>query len=222
MFETTTSETATSNSTIWCDFGGVVSPALKEATNAVANAMGVTWEALASAANEVAEDLGYRDLQPLELGLISQNNWADRVTEKLGGSARLNTSLRDFDKHYYRDRRIDAQLLAELQRFRAQGIPVGMLTNSVLEWEPHRTALLRPFEAFDHYLRSHEGRLAKPDPAIYSLADTLLGHPDSQRILIDDLAPNCAAAVGHGWLAIQHVDTTETVAQLRRLTSISR
>ena len=215
--ETARSDREQAGFTIWCDFGGVLSPALGRAFDDVSNAVGVPWETLFGAAHLVAQELGHEALQPLELGLISQDEWADRITEKLGSGVSWKTSLRDFDKHYYGQRSIDATLLNELHVFRARGIPVGLLTNSVLEWEAHREVLLQPFEPFDYYLRSHEVRLAKPDPAIYELADTLLGHPGSRRILIDDLAPNCAAATAHGWLAIEHSDTPDTIRQLHAL-----
>ncbi|MEX1079862.1 MAG: HAD family hydrolase [Homoserinimonas sp.] len=105
-------------------------------------------------------------------------------------------------------------MLEGLQLFRNRGLMLGMLTNSVLEREPHRAVLLAGTLTFDHYLRSHEVGIAKPDPAIYELADTLLGSTDSRRVLIDDLDVNCVAAEAHGWSAMRHRDAQTTLAQL--------
>lgn len=205
--------------TIWCDFGGVIAPGLGAAQETVAGAVGVPWTAIAAAADELAAELGCRSFQPLELGLMTQTDWADRVTEKLALAHTFRASLRDFDKYFYHpDRPLDRPLLQELKRLHNRGLPVGVLTNSVLEWEPHRRRMLGSVDFVDHYVRSHEVGLAKPDPAIFELAADLLGTPASQKILIDDLKPNCAAAVDQNWLAIHHTNTAETIARFRNIT----
>lgn len=205
--------------TIWCDFGGVIAPGLDTGQEAVAGAVGVPWAAIAAAADEVAAELGRRFFQPLEMGLITQTQWADRIAEKLALTHTSRASLRDIDKYFYHpDRTLDQPLLQELRRLHNRGLRIGMLTNSVLEWEPHRRKMLRTVDFVDQYLRSHEVGLAKPDPAIFELAAGLLGTPASQKILIDDLKPNCAAAADQDWLAIHHTNTAKTIAQLRNIT----
>jgi len=87
----------------------------------------------------------------------------------------------------------------------------------VLEWEPHRAVMLAGVDVFAAHVRSHELGLAKPDPRIYAHADALLSPGVGRALLIDDLAPNCAAAETHGWLGLHHVDTDETIARLRNL-----
>lgn len=199
---------------VWCDFGGVISPDLGGSLDRVAASIGVRWADIAAAADRVAEPMGLRGLQPLELGLIAQDEWADRVSEVLTESHVLSGSLRGFDAHWYQGRVLDQELLAGLAELRAAGVPVGMLTNSVLEWEPHRAVLLGEEERFDAVLRSHEVQLAKPDPAVFAHAETMLGEPAAVRLLIDDLEENCAGAEAVGWRAILHTDAATTLAEL--------
>jgi putative hydrolase of the HAD superfamily len=202
---------------IWCDFGGVISAGLGRALDEVARQAGLPWPDIARAAATVADRMGLSGLQPLELGLMTQNEWGSSVADELAASTEAREVLCNFDRHYYRTRTLDQELLDGLERLRSDGVQLGMLTNSVLEWEPHRQRLLSGRPQFDYYLRSHEVGLAKPDPAIYALADSVLGVREAERVLIDDLAVNCAAAAASGWRTILHVDAPTTLAQLHRL-----
>lgn len=207
---------------VWCDFGGVISPNLGGSLHRVADSIGVTWPDIVAAANRVAAPMGLSALQPLELGMMSQDDWADGVMDELRAAGiEFTGTLRGFDVHWYAGRRLDEQLLAALADLRDRGIPVGMLTNSVLEWEPHRHALLGDDERFDAVLRSHEVQLAKPDLAVYAHAETMLGPADATRILIDDLEVNVVAARAAGWLGIQHRDTAETLQKLEDILEVS-
>lgn len=113
-----------------------------------------------------------------------------------------------------RNRTLDQALACELRNLYTQGNHIGLLTNSVREWEPHRQRILG---TTDYLLRSHEAGLAKPDTAIYALADTLLGTPESMKILIDDSPANCHAATAHGWTVIHHTQTGDTIGALRAI-----
>ncbi|MFG1627407.1 HAD family hydrolase [Kribbella sp. NPDC049227] len=201
---------------VWSDFGGVLTPPVAQAAERVAAASGVSWPELAAAAEQVAGRLGLHGLGPLELGILSQREWADRLTACLSTTPRID--LRQWDEYWYADRPVGQAFLDELQRIAGHGVPVGLLTNSVAEWEPHRARMLAGQEVFTATVKSHEIRLAKPDSAIFRYADTVLPAPDRQRaLLIDDDPANCAAAEHHGWLTIHHHSTPDTIARLRRL-----
>ena len=217
MSETAARGTDEATFVIWCDFGGVISANLDRALDDVARQAGIPWPQIARAAATVADEAGLHGLQPLELGIMTQHEWGSLVADELTASPRARDVLCNFDRHYYRTRTLDQDLLDGLEGLRGENVQLGMLTNSVLEWEPHRQTLLAGSAEFDYYLRSHEVGLAKPDPAIYTLADSVLGGSGARRILIDDLAVNCASAESHGWRAIRHVDAPSTLGELRRL-----
>jgi putative hydrolase of the HAD superfamily len=202
---------------VWCDFGGVLTPALGNAMHEVSEASGVDWAELWTAAGVVARDLGLSGLQPLELGRLSQAKWGARVSAALPAGVTSAVDLGLWGDYWYRNRPVNTELIAELERVSAAGVAVGMLTNSVLEWEPHRALMLAGVDVFTAHVRSHEIALAKPDPRIFAYADGLLPPGHGRALLVDDLAANCTAADAHGWIGLHHVDTETTIARLRAL-----
>ncbi len=201
---------------LWVDFGGVLTPPVQEAAGRVAAASGVPWPELAAAAEQVAAELGLHGLGPLELGILTQREWAGRLTARLATTPRID--LCRWDEHWYADRPLDRALVAELERIAGRGVRVGLLTNSVAEWEPHRARMLAGVDVFAAVVRSHETGLAKPDPAMFRHADAVLPPPAGTRtVLVDDVPDNCAAAERHGWQATRHRSAANTITRLRRL-----
>lgn len=202
------------DSVIWCDFGGVLTPPMNTAVDSIVAATGIPWAVLAAAAEAVAVDEGLRGFAPLELGVLSQAEWGRRLTAALPTDVRPRVDLRDWGTYWYRGRTLNHTLVGELRRLRQRGLRIGLLTNSVLEWEPHRNRMLAGTNVFTQVVRSHELGIAKPDPRIYEHAARILetrGH----ILLIDDSAQNCRAAEGGGWTAIEHRDNAATIDALR-------
>jgi putative hydrolase of the HAD superfamily len=200
---------------VWCDVGGVLTGPLSGPVSAIERASGLSWSELATAMQTVARDEGLTGLGPLELGRLTQREWGARMAAVLPRPPAVD--LGDFGRHWYAGHRVEPAMVAELRRLRGEGARVGLLTNSVAEWEPLRLELLGDLGDMDAALKSHEIGLAKPDPRIYAAGDQLLP-PASGAVLVDDIAVNTAAARAHGWQAIDHVDARLTVQALRRLT----
>ncbi len=201
---------------VWSDFGGVLTAPVADAATAVAVAAGIPWHVLWDAVQQVAADEGLSGLGPLELGRMSQAEWGARVSDRLPRGTRSRVDLGAWGDHWYRRRTVNRELAAELTRIRSSGIPLGLLTNSVREWEPHRARILADGPPFDAFVRSHELGVAKPSPEIYRRAESLLPAAHGVPLLIDDVFENCAAASRRGWRAIHHVDTSRTLAALAR------
>jgi putative hydrolase of the HAD superfamily len=204
-------------SIVWCDYGGVMTPPVTDATARIEAATGIPWAEIAAASDRVSAAMSLRGLGPLERGLITQLEWGRRVSAELPPALRPADDLAGFADQWNSGRLPEVALLDELDRIRDAGVRVGMLTNSVAEWEPYRRELLRGRRELDAALRSHETGLAKPDEAIFVRADEMLPPGGGAVVLIDDMEVNCAAAVAHGWLAIHHRDAASTVARLREL-----
>lgn len=200
---------------IWCDFGGVLTPPIQEAMASIAAASGVPWAALSAAASAVAEEQGMTGLQPLELGAMTQREWGERLSRRLAPDHVSRVDLGEWGDHWYRGRAVNNELLDELERLAAEGVRVGMLTNSVREWEPHRELMLAGRNPFEAIVRSHELGIAKPDPRIFLHCEEALVSTGGSTVLIDDSAANCAAAERRGWSAILHTDTAKTISRLR-------
>jgi 2-haloacid dehalogenase len=104
-----------------------------------------------------------------------------------------------------------------VERLAARGVPIFGLTNfSKAFW-----AQFRPSEAvFDHFtdiLVSGEEKLAKPDPAIYRLAEQRFGFAGEELIFADDREENIAGARACGWRVHHFRDTPSFEAELAQL-----
>jgi HAD superfamily hydrolase (TIGR01509 family) len=102
-----------------------------------------------------------------------------------------------------------------IDELHALGLVTGCLSNTNgLHWERQ----IRDFPALSrlrHRLASHELLLAKPEPAIYEHATSVLGLPPQRIVLFDDLAENCDGARHAGWHACQIDHEGHTAAQMR-------
>ena len=89
--------------------------------------------------------------------------------------------------------------LALVERLDARGIPLFAITNFGAEfWAGFRpTAPI--FDRFGQIVVSGEEKLAKPDPAIFALAQGRFGKPAEAMLFIDDNPANVEAAAACGW-----------------------
>lgn len=203
---------------VWCDFGGVLTSSISRAYDRVVRAAGVPPEVLRAAFDHVAAEYGLSMVEPLELGLVSQREWGDRVAAVLRPTWTPAVDLGRFGDYFYAGRTANLDLLWELARLRSTGIRVGMLTNSVREWEPLRRALLPDAaDVFESRIASHEAGVRKPDAAMFELAERTFGHVGPRCLLIDDAAENCAAAASLGWVVVHHQSTSATSKALTSL-----
>ncbi|MCK9541549.1 MAG: HAD family phosphatase [Novosphingobium sp.] len=97
----------------------------------------------------------------------------------------------------------------------ARDMPLYAITNfGAAFWPPFRAS--QP--VFDHFrdvVVSGFERLAKPDPAIFALAERRFGHAPDTMLFIDDNATNVAAAVSRGWQAHRFTDAARLGGELR-------
>lgn len=85
------------------------------------------------------------------------------------------------------------------KRLAARGVPLFALTNfGTTFWDGFRpTAAI--FDLFADIVVSGAENCAKPDPAIYQIAEDRFGLPPQSLFFIDDRAENIAAATARGW-----------------------
>ena len=95
-----------------------------------------------------------------------------------------------------------------------RGVPLFAITNFGADtWAGFRpTASV--FDLFDAIVVSGVEKLAKPDPAIFTLAADRFGHPPSAMLFIDDNAANIAAARDAGWQVHHFVSSQALKADL--------
>lgn len=99
-----------------------------------------------------------------------------------------------------------------LEALAAKGVRLYAITNFGAEFWP---AFRTEWPALGHFrdvVVSGVERLAKPDPAIYRLAEQRFGHAPERMLFIDDNRDNVEAARALGWQA-HHFADAETLAR---------
>lgn len=112
------------------------------------------------------------------------------------------------------------ELDVEMRDFAASLRPTyttGILSNSAdgaRREEQRRHGFL---DLVDVVVYSHEVGLAKPDPEVFRLTESLLGVPAEEIVLLDDHAGHVDAARRLGWHAVLHRDAAQSIPAVRRL-----
>jgi epoxide hydrolase-like predicted phosphatase len=110
----------------------------------------------------------------------------------------------------------DAAMIDGLRAIRRDGVPMGLLSNSVGAASIYDRELMA--ELFDAVVISSEVGLRKPDPAIYELAAERLGLPPSACVYLDDIGGNLKPARALGMATVLHRgDAAATLAEVRAL-----
>ena len=86
-----------------------------------------------------------------------------------------------------------------LERLAARGIPLFAITNFAASFWLEYRATQPLFDHFRDVVVSGVERVAKPDPAIYRLAERRFGYPAERMLFIDDSLPNIEAARRLDW-----------------------
>lgn len=104
-----------------------------------------------------------------------------------------------------------------VEQMALRDVPLFALTNfGTTFWNGfHPTAPV--FAHFRDIVVSGDEKLAKPDPAIYRLAEQRFGHASHNLLFIDDRADNIAAARDRGWHGHLFTDAAALEADLTAL-----
>ncbi len=107
-----------------------------------------------------------------------------------------------------------AGMPALVERLHARGVPLYGLTNFGDElWARFRPT--QPiFDLFADVIVSGAEKVAKPDPAIYAIAEARTGRRGGELFFTDDNPDNIATARARGWHAHLFTDATSLEAQL--------
>ena len=105
---------------------------------------------------------------------------------------------------------------ALVERLDARGVPLYAITNFGAEfWAGFRPS--EPiFDRFRDIVVSGTEKLAKPDAAIFDLAETRFGYPAEAMLFIDDNHANIEGAANCGWQVHHFVDAPRLEADLER------
>jgi putative hydrolase of the HAD superfamily len=199
---------------VWTDFGGVLTPPAEDSMLAFCAKVGIATHVLGSAVTAVAAYYGQRDpMAPLDIPLVSEHAWARQVERVLARDFALEVDLGDPGEAWFADRPVNLDWLSYLDRLRAKGVFVGLLSNMVPTWNRHWQRMV-PHDFFDAVVLSHEVGFRKPAPEIFAHAARVAGVRADACVLIDDLAVNCAGAEAAGWRAIEFTGNAHAIDRL--------
>ena len=101
-----------------------------------------------------------------------------------------------------------------VEELAAGGVPLYAITNFGADtWAGFRPSYPL-FDRFRDIVVSGDERLAKPDPAIYTLAAARFGLPASAMLFVDDSLPNVVSARECGWHGHHFIDAAGLRADL--------
>jgi len=106
---------------------------------------------------------------------------------------------------------------AIVRQLAERNVPLYGLTNFGAEFWARSRRGWPIFDLFADVVVSGEERVAKPDPAIFAIAEKRFGHAPGELFFTDDNPANVTAALGRGWHARLFRGASDLEAELRRL-----
>ncbi|HSG78106.1 MAG TPA: HAD family phosphatase [Acidimicrobiia bacterium] len=103
------------------------------------------------------------------------------------------------------------RMLAAVERLRAAGLRVGVITNN---WKADDAGWSGLADRFDAFVESAVERIRKPDPRIYEIACERLGVDPGECVFLDDIGTNLKPARAMGMTTIKVGDPDEALAEL--------
>ncbi len=116
---------------------------------------------------------------------------------------------------------LDTELLAYVDRLRAAGLHVGLLSNV---GDNGRAVFREKYGVLDHFdsvTTSAEEGVMKPDPRIFRIALERAGVQPGEAVFVDDFVANVEGARRVGMLAVHFRTPEQAVAELAELTGVT-
>ena len=194
------------------DLGGVL-----ERIDVFEAVLGAMWlERLAMSPAEFSAAIAAIDPEKKsETGQMGEAEWAARCAACLRLSPEQQREFAADVWDWYCGE-LDLELMAFAASLRPR-VRTAIISNSADGARREEAGRYGLDKSFDPIIYSHEVGMAKPDPAIFELACSLMGVSPAEMIFVDDVPGHIAAAHSLGIHGIVHRSTPETIALVSSL-----
>jgi putative hydrolase of the HAD superfamily len=203
---------------VWTDFGGVLTPPITHTFMNFCRSHRLEPDPVMNAVLKVTATYDTDDIMmPLDTPLVTEEDWLRQVADVLRDDYGIVGQLDSLADAWFDGRETNREWLEQLERVKARGLFVGMLSNMVPSWDEHWRRMVPVEKIFDDVVLSFEVGIRKPAREIFDLAARRAALTPGECVLIDDSSKNCAAAAAAGWRAVHFLDAATAVAQLEAI-----
>jgi putative hydrolase of the HAD superfamily len=195
------------------DFGGVLTTNVFDSFRAFCAAERLDPETVKRLFREDSRAL--QCVRGIERGELSEEQFAERFGQLLELEPERRGGLVD---RMFGHIQPDEEMVEALRRARAQGIRIGLISNSMGAGRYDRSTFP---ELFDGVVISGDEGMHKPEPAIYELGCERVGLPPADCVFVDDLRKNCEGAEAVGMTAVLHRGAARTLPRLEELLGVA-
>lgn len=152
-----------------------------------------------------------------------QHGWITDADHWRGIQQRLavdDATLAEFRAAFFSEDVLDTALLAYIDRLRAAGYHVGLLSNAADNARRLFTEVYPVIEHFDSVTISSEEGVMKPAPRIFQVALARAGAQPSEAVFVDDFAENVEGARALGMFGVHFREPDAAIRELAELTGV--
>ncbi len=132
-----------------------------------------------------------------------------------------DATLVQFRADFFRNDLLDLDLIAYIDRLRAAGYHLGLLSNAGDNARHIFTEVYPVLPHFDSVTISAEEGVMKPDPRIFHVALARAGVQPHEAVFVDDVAENVEGARAVGMSGVHFRDPAATLSELAALTGVA-
>jgi putative hydrolase of the HAD superfamily len=209
------------------DFGGVITSSPFEAFNRLEAERGLPHDFVRAVNSKNPDDNAWAKFERAECSPADFDALFAAEAEALGhsldGASVLACLAGD----------IRPEMVAALDRLKAEGFGLGCITNNVPTgpnsglWgagmarnNDKANAIEAVFARFDHVIESSKAGIRKPDPRIYLMMCEVLGVEPASCVYLDDLGINCKPAATLGMAAIKVTSSHQALKELSEILNL--
>ncbi len=131
-----------------------------------------------------------------------------------------DATLAQFRADFFRHDILDLALIAYIDRLRAAGYHLGLLSNASDGARRIFTEVYPVLPHFDSVTISAEEGVMKPDPRIFQVALARAGVQPHEAVFVDDVAENVAGARAVGMSGVHFCGSAAAISELAALTGV--